>query len=281
MQPPLKEILQEARTLAPFPEVATRVLTLSQSPTVVPSELIEIVQVDPGLTAKILKLCNSAYYGFQREIASLEEAGNMLGVRALVNLVLTSSAGRYFRDYGSSDPSNQHNLWQESVTHAVASRVIADSSDSADQERAYTAGLLQNIGSLVLDRFYRQGQAYVTAIVAQGYPLVEAEKLALGLHHAELGARLMTRWDMPAVLTDTVRFHHNPEDATIDPVLTATVHLAETMAVARLNGENTAQLTYEVSDAALELTGLDPGDFDAIGVNLRGEMERAQAVLDL
>ena len=92
MNLPLKDIVQDLRSLEPFPSVATRVLELASDEEVVPSELIEIIQLDPGLTAKVLRLCNSALYGFQREISTLQEAGNLLGVRALVNLVLTSSA---------------------------------------------------------------------------------------------------------------------------------------------------------------------------------------------
>ncbi len=281
MQPPLKKIVQEIRSLDPFPQVATRVLELSAQEQVVPNELIAVIQVDPALTGKVLKLCNSAYYGFQREIASLEEAGNLLGTRTLVNLVLTTSAGRYFRNYGSASPASQKSLWKKSVTHAVAARLIAEANGRVEKERAYTAGLLQNLGSLVLDRFFQEGQAYVAAIAAQGFTLIEAEKYALGLHHAELGARLMTRWELPTVLTDTVRFHHAPEQATVDPVLTATVHLAETLAAARLAGDDMQTLSYEVSAAALELSGMRASDFEEIGVDLASQLEKAHELLAL
>ena len=281
MQPPLKEIVQEIRSLDPFPDVATRVLSISGREQVVPSELIAVIQVDPALTAKVLKLCNSAYYGFQREIASLEEAGNLLGVRTLVNLVLTSSANRYFKNYGGATVQSQKALWRHSVTHAVAARLIAETNKQVDKERAYTAGLLQNLGSLVLDRFFREGEAYVSAVVAQGFPLIEAEKYALGLHHAELGARLMTRWDLPEVLTDTIRFHHAPEQASVDPVLAATIHLAETLAAARLAGDPANGLAYEVSAAALELTGMDPSDFERIDAELVEQLEKANDLLEL
>ena len=90
----LRSLVTDMRSIAPFPHVASTVLSLAAKPGVVPEQLIEVIQTDPGLTGKVLKLCNSAYYGFQREIASLEEAGNMVGVRTLTNLVLTSCSGR-------------------------------------------------------------------------------------------------------------------------------------------------------------------------------------------
>jgi len=281
MQSQLKEIVCEIRSLEPFPSIATRVLELASQPQVVPGELIGVIQMDPGLTSKVLRLCNSAYYGFQRQIASLDEAGNMLGVTTLVNLVLTSSAGRYFRDYGESTENSQSDLWMRSVTNALASRIIADHNRVVDPERAYTAGLLQNIGSLVLDRFFHNGRQRVFAVAQAGYSLIDAEKHALGLHHAEIGARLATRWGLPEVLTDTIRFHHMPEKATVDPLLTATVHLAETVATARIAGDNMPGFAYEVHDAALQLTGMSPGDFDAVDMGLQGELERAEALFEL
>ena len=280
MQPPLKDIVREIRSLEPFPEVATRVLAIASQEQSGPRELIEVIQVDPGLTGKVLRLCNSAYYGFQREIATLEEAGNLLGVRTLVNLVLTSCAGRYFKQNSGGKPSERRAQWRSNVTHAIAARLIAETNRLVDKEHAYTTGLLQNIGCMVLDRFFQDSEAHVTAVVAQGYPLIEAEKYALGLHHAELGARLMTRWDLPEILTDTVRFHHAPEKATIDTVLTSTVHLAETMAAARLEGDSRKGMAYEVSEAALELTGMDPSDFERIDVDLVNELNKAQELLD-
>ena len=119
MHVPLKDLMYEMRSLEPFPGVAARVLEVAGRDEVVPSELIELVQTDPGITSKVLKLCNSAYYGFQREIAALHEAGNLRGVTTLVNLVLTSSAGKYFRDYGSAKGHSMESRWEQCVSNAI------------------------------------------------------------------------------------------------------------------------------------------------------------------
>ena len=133
MQGTLKDIVSEIRSLEPFPGVALKVLELSGQKDVVPNELISIIQTDAGLTGKVLKLCNSAYYGFQREIASLQEAGNLLGVQTLVNLVLTSSTNRYFRDYGGAEDDASERLWRNSVATAIAARMIASRDDKVDE----------------------------------------------------------------------------------------------------------------------------------------------------
>ena len=279
MQLPLKEIVQDVRSLEPFPSIAARVLELSSNDEVAPRELIEVIQLDPALTAKVLRLCNSAFYGFQREISTLEEAGNMLGVRTLVSLVLTSTANRYFHDVGQASGRSQEHLWAESVTHAVAGRMLAERIGLADRERAYTVGLLQNIGCMVLERYCRQARERVAALARVGHSRIEAEKYALGLHHAELGARLATHWDLPPVLTDTIRFHHAPEGATVDKVLTSIVHLAETLAATQIREAD--GLPYEVSEAALQLSGLARADVEEIGTRLDAELEKARELLEL
>ncbi len=269
----------EMRSLEPFPGVAARVLELSGRADVVPSELIDLVQTDPGITSKVLKLCNSAYYGFQREIASLHEAGNLLGVTTLVNLVLTSSAGKYFRDYGNAGNNNMEKRWEMCVANAIGARIIASRHGKVDPERAYTAGLLENIGHLVLDRFLDSGEEAIRAVALSGTPLIEAEKRVLGMHHAEIGARLSTRWSLPEFLVDVIRHHHHPEKAGEAAELAATIHLAEILTQQCEQAADDADpnaLLYEISQAACDLTGLGPDDLAELTGLLSSEMARAR-----
>ena len=270
----LKNIVLDMRSLEPFPKVATAVLALSGRPGVVPSDVIEVVQTDPGITAKVLKLCNSAYYGFQREIGSLQEAGNMLGVDALVNLVLTSTAQRYFRNYGGSSEGVREALWERSISHALASREIATRQGYESPDRAYTVGLLQNIGEIVLDRFYAEDYYRVRAEVKCGRTPLEAERAILGMHHAEIGARLSSEWKLPNFIIDTIRYHHNPSGARVDPLLTSTVHLAETLVPTEQ--PDLLRVPHDVCEAALELTGLGPDEFESIQMGIEVQIQKAQ-----
>lgn len=281
MQIPLKDLMFEMRSLEPFPGVAARVLELSAKKDVVPSELIDLVQTDPGITSKVLKLCNSAYYGFQREIASLSEAGNLLGVTTLVNLVLTSSAGKYFKDYGGADDASTESRWTQCVANAIGARIIASRHGKVDPERAYTAGLLENIGHLVLDRFMDSSIEAIRAVAMSGNDLIEAERKVLGMHHAEIGARLTTRWALPEVLVDVIRHHHHPELAGEGKDLAATIHLAEILTqdvLTEMGGSNA--LEYEVNEKACEITGLDQNDLDQLRAVLGDEMARAKEFIN-
>lgn len=274
----LKNIVMDMRSLEAFPKVATSVLSIANQPGVIPADVIEVVQTDAGITGKVLKLCNSAYYGFQREVGSLQEAGNMLGTDTLVNLVLTSSANKFFRSAGNVAPKRQEELWTSSITQALASRLIAKKFGYENPDRAYTAGLMQNIGTIVMDRFYTDELGHVLAEVQAGSSALAAERAVLGIHHAEIGARLATKWELPESLTDTIRFHHDPGNATIDPELACTVHLAETMMDIHTDADGTVVAPHEVCQAAFDLTGLTPEDFEVLQIELQAELIKAQAL---
>ena len=96
-----------------------------------------------------------------------------------------------------------------------------------DPEQAYTAGLLANIGLMVLERHMDDARFAIRAVAQSGVAMIEAEKRTLGMHHAEVGARLATRWGLPEILVDTIRNHHTMARATVDPRLTGTAHIAD------------------------------------------------------
>ena len=271
----LQDILEEIKSLEPLPQVALRVLSLSAREDVVPSELVAVIQTDAGVTAKVLKLCNSAYYGFRREIASLPEAGNLLGCSTLVNLVLTACAGRYFRDYGRGDARRARASWERSVSTAIASGLLARRQQGVDRNRAYTIGLLQNVGQLVLERFLPEQSSALQAAMAGGMERLQAERAVLGLDHAEIGARLAERWNFPELLVDTIRHHHAPREAAVDPLLTSIAHLAEIVSQRLQRAAVDDGRLYELQASALGVYGISREDFDALEETLRAEVERA------
>ena len=274
-----KDILSAIKSLEPFPDVAIRVVQLSSKEDIVPEELIAVIETDPGLTAKVLKLCNSAYYGFQREIGSIRDAGNMLGVTVLVNLVVTSCASKYFRDYGAAFGSAQNTLWERSIANALASRLLASLRHEVDTERAYTAGLLQNIGHIVLERFLIKERTLITQELDEGAHLLEAEQHVLGLHHAELGARLATRWNFPDELVDAVRFHHQPERSAESSALTDVMHLAESLTWSIGYGEGFEGRSYGVSKSCIDRGGVNKTNFLAMKQLLQREITRAKSLV--
>ena len=276
----LSDVLEEIKSLEPLPEVALRVLQLAREEDVIPRELVAVIQTDAAITAKVLKLCNSAYFGFRREIASLHEAGNLLGVSTLVNLVLTSCAGRYFRDYGHSGNHGVKSRWEESVSNALAASMIAGLA-GVDKPRAYTAGLLMNVGHLVMDRFVPEKIEDLRAAVRAGATRIEAEQDVIGMNHAEIGGRLAQRWAFPEVMVDTIRTHHDPRSAGLDPKLASCAHLGEMFTQALDLGEGLERTAYALQGSALHICGIDRSGFDRIEGQLRAEIRKARDLIEV
>ncbi len=276
----LKLVLDEIRNVKPWPPVATKILRLSQQEDVVPSELVAVLQTDAGLTARILKLCNSAFYGFQRQISSLPEAGNLLGVQPLVNLVLTTCVQQEFTGSKSHGAVRGRRLWERSVMNALAASLLASINGEVDRNKAYTAGLLQNIGHTVIDDFLEEHCDEIRSERAAGADMLAAEKKVLGIQHAQIGARLARRWGLPDVVVDVIENHHTPEQAQLDKKLTAVAHLAESITYALALGEGLDGLAYSMSDSAMGLTGIDRGRFEAIEDVLLAELSKAQQLVN-
>lgn len=280
-KPNLDELLARIKNLEPLPQVAVRVLELSQRSDVVPRELITALQGDAALTAKLLRLCNSAYYGFKRRIASLDEAGNLLGTSALVNLVMTGCAARYFHDCPAQDAERRARRWKRSVAQAIATQLLARCTHTADAGRAYTAALLQDIGELVLDGFGPAAAARVEAEMRAGMAQLDAEARVYGMHHAEVGARLAARWNFPEVLVDVLGHHHAPENATIDLPLASLVHLGAQVVeeLEHAKDPNTGRRSF-VAPTALAALGLDEAILVALHEPLERELEKARELVE-
>ncbi len=275
----IQEILTAIKSLEPLPQVATRVVEIASHDDVIPRDLVTVIETDAAVTAKVLKLCNSAYYGFRREIGSLPEAANLLGVSTLVNLVLTSCSGRYFRDYGQVDSTTAMHLWEESVVDAIASSLIARLEGQVDKNRAYTAGLLQNVGHLVLARYARATSLLVQAEVARGATLLEAETAILGLNHAEIGARLAEKWNFSESLVDPIRHHHAPELAQLDRRLACVTHLGEVVTHSHLSGNGLDENPYKLCEQAFTITGIKRETIETMGDVLSAELTKARDFL--
>jgi len=203
----------------------------------------------------------------------------LLGVQTLVNLVLTSCAGRYFRDYGAGATAGRKR-WEDSVSSALASSLLAGLCE-VNKPRAYTAGLLMNVGHLVLDRFAPETAEALAAEVAGGATRLEAEQLVIGMNHAELGARLAERWLFPEVLVDSIRHHHTPDQATCDVELASVAHLGELFTASLEMGEGLEGLAYDLSHSAAGICGIDRTGFETIEDLLRAELTKARALVEL
>jgi len=200
------------------------------------SDLSKVISSDLALTATILKHCNSAKYGFARKITTINDAISVIGFTALKTIIFTivskSSFSKDLKGYGLEEGD----FWKNSISCAVYSRYIAELTDYEDPEQAFTAGLLRDVGKLILNEYVKENRKEIIKIVTEeNIPFSEAEEKVLGLSHCQIGAIVAEKWKFPQVLIDSIKYHHNPEKAEIeqceDMNLVRIVHLSDSLSV--------------------------------------------------
>ncbi|MBI3075644.1 MAG: HDOD domain-containing protein [Deltaproteobacteria bacterium] len=192
--------------LPAMPAIAARVMKLLADPMTDAERLRRVISADPALTARVLRIANSAFYGCPREIRTLTTAISVIGFRAIRNLVLGVSAGSLFERAGLA----KQLFWDHAVGAAIVSCLIAGQIRRVEREEAFIAGLLHDIGQVLLyhadpDR-YRQ---VLEAVYNDGADTVATEDEILGFNHTELGGQVIHKWKLFEDLEMAVRFHHS------------------------------------------------------------------------
>jgi putative nucleotidyltransferase with HDIG domain len=226
----IPQILRSLKNLPPFPMVAQRALLLVNKPEVSIQDLVEVVKFDPGITANILRIANSAYFGLRREIHSLHQALLLLGTQELLKIIIASGATRLFASSVPGYFSERQGLWRHSVSCGLMADLLGRELTLADRTVSFTAGLLHDIGKIVLSLFVDQKFTEIMAAVEnQGISFHQAEKLVLGVDHAEIGGEMARIWDFPDRLRLVITHHHlgRPEAFADDLVLL--IYLADIM----------------------------------------------------
>ena len=201
--PELDELVQEIAELRPLRQSAVRVLTLTEGERFSAQELAGAISADAVLSAKMLRLANSAYYGFPRKITTIRDAIVLLGFRAVRSAVL---AAGMIEVLPGSNALDYERFWQFSVTVGMLAEIQARAI-GRHLDVAFTAGVIHNIGRLALDQHRSSAFREVLNSVGHGVDIIEAERRVLGFTEADLGGALALRWNFPDELVDAVAHH--------------------------------------------------------------------------
>lgn len=268
-----------------MPHVIQRVMTMTQDPDVTVNELNQVISLDQALTANVLKLCNSAYYGLPRTIGSISQAVTYLGFRAIRNLVLSSFLSEV---YGGVVPRgaglSSDGLWQHSVATAVAAQQVCERVRRPDaHDLSFTCGLLHDVGKTILWRHAKEAQQEIDAWVEEkGVRYVVAEREVLGFDHAALGAKIADTWNFPPMLVQAIGLHHQPEQARGDRFLTDVTHLANHLAIRYGAGiEKPEGLSGPLFEHTLSELRLAPSDLEGLQESLAGAYPKAAPFQDM
>ncbi|WP_455234235.1 HDOD domain-containing protein [Thiogranum longum] len=213
--------------LVSLPEVCIQVQALADSPHTTATDIGEVVSKDTALTTRLLKLVNSAYFSLPRRIDTVSRAVNLIGMRELRNLTMAASAAEVF----SRIPSTLIDMaafWQHSVYCGLVARNLAQCCNVLHSERLFTAGLLHDVGRLLMLMKLPDDITNAESIRLQSKKdICEIEQELIGFDHAEVGQALLQHWNMPSNLCTSVLYHHNPGQAHDAHLESALIHIAD------------------------------------------------------
>ncbi len=206
---PLNELVEIEANLATFPDVYFRICEALQSPKSSITHIADLISKDTGLSSILLKIANSGIYGVPYRVDSITRAAALIGGRALSVLALGVSAVQVF-NHIPVEWVNMESFWRHSVGVAVLAQILASHKNAGIIEKIFVAGILHDMGRLVLFRHLPFTMARLMKTAAERkIPLVEAEREELGFDHAELGGCLVDKWCFPRSLSQLVKNHHN------------------------------------------------------------------------
>lgn len=247
-------ILARAASLPPVPATAVRLARHLGDPEIALAELAQEIRYDPGVTATVLRLANSVVFGLPRAVCSLQEALVRLGTRRIFQLAVAAALrdvlGVAVCGYGL----RPGDLWRHAVAVALVSERLALQQGDGAPEVAFTAGLLHDVGKLVLEIFVAGEFEALEDARVKGFDVAEQE--ILGMDHAEVGAEIMVHWDLPAELVAATRYHHRPEAEVEYQLLVDVVHVADTVCLMEGIGVGRDGLRYVPSREAVARLGL-------------------------
>lgn len=266
------------RYVPTLPTVLSQILALLNKETSSAQDLEAIIAHDQALSSKVLAVANSAYYGFRHQILTVTRAVVALGYEEIRNICLGASLMGFLHPSSFRNQKAAELLWLHSLTVADACGLIADRLDKSQRDAAFTAGLLHDLGKVVLAAFFPDEVAALKELMTkENLPYRQAEK-ALDMDHGEVGEALGEHWDLPLQFGEVMGHHHQPYTGLVHYPMVATAHVADYLARRIGLGHSGNPDKPEVSKVVLGKLGFDMSTVS----ELRDELDaRRPAIIEL
>ena len=278
----VRKIVARIEGLPTLPTLLAQMNRMMLDPKTTAKDMAQLISSDPAVTARILKVVNSAFYGFPSRIATITHAIVILGFNTVKSVVLSSTVFDAFGSKGKGDPRfKREDFWRHSVACGAACKVIARNSGEAALEEFFIAGLLHDVGKVIEDQFLHEDFMKVLEDVQSRQVLFrEAEESILGVNHADVGGWLFGQWKLSKGLVRAVACHHNPVLADDHLKAASVVHLGDIFARALLQGSGGDDQIPAISKVAWDALGLKLQDLPALLRETDREVERAAVFLE-
>ncbi|MBZ0266316.1 HDOD domain-containing protein [bacterium] len=275
----LRSQLKHIEKLAPLPTIAQTVFRLISDQNSSAHDLAAVIDKDQSLTARILKIVNSAYYGFSRQIGNINHGIVILGFTEVKNITMAACILDAFKEEVSEE-FNRYNFWVHSIGVAYAARELSERIPGINRDDAFVAGLLHDIGKVILDQHFNR---YFRMLLkeAKGYnaPLFKSEDALYGINHAEIGEIVSHSWNLPQSLERAVGLHHTPGAATPNEHIIHLVHVANVLCHRNHIGSSGTALAQPINPGSLEHLGIEAAELGDIWESLEIDEEKITMIL--
>ncbi|MEE9465718.1 MAG: HDOD domain-containing protein [Candidatus Neomarinimicrobiota bacterium] len=270
-------LLMQVNDVASLPMIFMRIDESVNRPTSSMRDIAIIISEDMGLSARILRLANSAFYGYPRQIETITEALTIIGIREMRDLALATTIMGMFNNIPEQLLTTT-SFWQHNVACGVAARILATHRRESNVEKFFVGGVLHDIGRLML---CQHAPEEMTSVLIHGETadkeLVKIEKEILGIDHAALGGALMERWNLPDSLQEMVAFHHRPSAAERFPEFAAIIHLANLITHVMQLGASGNNFIPKLDEAAWKSLKFTPSVFPLVFDQVQAQYASAMA----
>jgi putative nucleotidyltransferase with HDIG domain len=268
--------------LPAFPATVHKVTALINDPDSSLSELVEVIRLDQAITANILRMCNSAYFGLRHKVDNVHDAIMYLGKQNVVRAVMAAGTSRFFKDTPGYEAEAKE-LWEHAVGTALMSQILAKKILKREDPQLFTAALLHDIGKIILGEFVHEKYHEIKDdMSARTCSFLDAEEAILGMNHAVIGGVITAGWHFPKDIQHAIAYHHGPDrhPVTSNP-MPWLIHLADQACLMMGVGYGTDGLSYHGIDEAMTRFGFTNKDFEDAMSLLFIELDGARELIGI
>ena len=277
----LEQLLDNAGQLVSLPAACIRLNEMVNNPSCSVQDMGRVINQDVALTARILRIANSPMYGLSTQVDTVTRAVTVLGMKQVRDLALASAAIKAFDGIPNTLVS-MRSFWEHSILCALCARTLAMDCLRDQRETVFVAGLLHDMGKLVLYNQLPDMSRTVLEATANGKKSREsqiAEHEIIGFDHAEVGGELARRWSLPVSLQESIAFHHDPGRAEQNRKAVAVVHIANSIAILAARKTEDLKIAPKIQEHAWKLTGFDEEVIPATIASAQAQISSATALL--
>lgn len=268
-------------SLPTLPTILIRVSRMINDPRVTAKKVAEVIETDQAISMKLLKVVNSPFFGFSRKIMTVQDAVVLLGFNATRNTVLSISVMNTLGKESVVEGFDLHEFWRHSIATGLASRFLARKA-RFDHEKAFVAGIVHDIGKIVLQQYFREELEHVLQTMRdKKVSFYEAELAVYNGTHSDLGSYLADKWNLPLPLIEAIDLHHRPGEAAEEPALVSVVHIANAVASGLGYGFAGSTKNTDLDAQALECLDFSAAHIEGWLEDLQDELQQSEEIFEL